>query len=145
MEMNLAGNENSGKKRTPLPKGADAEKELARIKRNARRKARREAKAREAAGLPPEAGDELDTDTPLPVDGPVRPPTPEEFKAQLMETFNQLGGQAGLYAWGRRYPKEFYALWMKYCAPKEADEPEEDSLEAMILRLERSNDGETVQ
>jgi hypothetical protein len=55
-----------------------------------------------------------------------------------MNAFNELGGTVGLVAWGRRYPKEFYALWGKYCLPKETDSSSSDDgvdLEALLSQL----------
>jgi hypothetical protein len=71
------------------------------------------------------------------VEGKLAPPTPEELKADLMFAFNELGGRAGLVAWGRRYPKEFYQLWSKFCLPKDDNDNLPDSgLEAMLAQLE---------
>lgn len=137
----MAGNANSGRRRTPIPKGEEAEAELRRLRRQQKRRERAARKRAEAKGeiyvgeepLPGEDG------PPAPVDGPLTPPSVEELKADLMYAFNALGGKAGMVSWGRRYPKEFYQLWAKYCLPKEdsGEAPEGAGLEALLQQLDR--------
>lgn len=125
------------RKRTPLPKGEDAEAELRRLRRNQRRAERRARRAALEAGEEGSGGDPITVpQSAMPVD---RVPTQEELKRDLMGAFHALGGMAGLVAWGQRYPKEFYALWSKYCLPAQSDDPvDEDgtSLEAMLRKLD---------
>lgn len=132
------------KPREPLPKGEEAEKELERQRRNERRRLRKAKKAALEAGEDPEAvtlGDEQSgSDWPVaPTEGgPVGPvPDAEQLKAQFWGAFNELGGMAGLVQWGRRYPKEFYAVWSRVCLPKNLGDsaPPENSLEAMLAKL----------
>lgn len=138
----VAGNK-GGRKRTTLPTAEEALEELRRQRRQQRRKERAERKRLEAAGLMPaeepeadSGGDAITGVSSLPRD---RIPTVDELKRDLMGAFHHLGGMAGLVAWGRRYPKEFYALWSKYCLPAQSDAPSEDdstSLEAMLRKLD---------
>ena len=119
------------KLREPLPKGKDAEAELQRQRRNERRALRRAKKRAE------ENGEELpiEDSPPAPVqfDGV---PDAEQLKAQFWSAYAELGGHAGLVAWGRRYPKEFYAIWARLCLPKgDAGGPQPNSLEAMLAQL----------
>ena len=142
----MAGNANSGRKRTPIPTGKEAEEELRRLRRQERRRERAARKRAAARGEAVPEEDESTTDHPSPVlDGNLKPPSAEELKADLMYAFNQLGGRAGLVAWGRRYPKEFYALWMKHCLPKEDSDEEQTGLEGMLATLDkRRKQGESV-
>lgn len=139
----VAGNK-GGRKRQALPTAEEALEELRRQRRQARRRERAERKRLEAAGLAPaeeaeadSGGDAITGVSSLPRD---RVPTVDELKRDLMGAFHHLGGMAGLVAWGKRYPKEFYALWSKYCLPAASDGPsgEEDngSLEAMLRQLD---------
>lgn len=120
------------KPREPLPKGEDAEKELERQRRNQRRALRRAKRAAEEKG-------EVFVD-------PTAPPPPapafegipdgEQLKKQFWDAYSELGGHAGLVAWGRRYPKEFYAIWARLCLPKAGPgEAAPNSLESMLAQL----------
>lgn len=139
----MAGNANSGTRRYALPKGKEAEEELKRLKRNQRRKERREQRALEAMADMSEAtedaiaGDEQITRrSSIPKD---RAPTVDELKADLMGAYHELGGQASMVAWGRRYPKEFYALWARYCLPpaeESGGNEDQGGLEAMLAQLD---------
>lgn len=150
------GTANSGRRRTPIPKGAEAEEELRRIRRLERRRERAAKRKAEASGLrdvqmdvDEDADDEFVTKhSPKGADiDLLKPPTMEELQADLMYAFTAMGGRNGLVEWGRRYPKEFYALWMKHCAPESAGPGsgggESGSLEAMLAQLDASK--ETVQ
>lgn len=119
------------KLREPLPKGKAAEEELQRQRRNERRALRRAKKAAEARG------EEF-----TPEDAPPPPvmmegiPSGEELQQQFWNAYAELGGHAGLVQWGRRYPKEFYAIWARLCLPKGGPEtPQANSLEAMLAQL----------
>jgi hypothetical protein len=132
------------KPREPLPKGKEAEEELARQRRNERRRLRAEKKRVVAAGgdpdtvtLNPEAGTPWEAEPAL--DGAI--PDAEQLKTQFWGAFNELGGQAGLVAWGRRYPKEFYAIWARMCLPKNmGDAPPENSLEDLLSKIGDDDD-----
>lgn len=119
------------KPREPLPKGKAAEEELARQRRNERRKLRREKRAAEARGeefVPEDA-----PPPPVQMDGV---PDAEGLRAQFWAAYAELGGHAGLVAWGRRYPKEFYAIWARLCLPKAGpDAPAANSLESLLAQL----------
>lgn len=139
----VAGNK-GGRKRAALPTAEEALEELRRQRRNQRRKERHERKRLEAMGLAapeePEAdsgGETITGVSSLPRD---RIPTVDELKRDLMGAFHHLGGMAGLVAWGKRYPKEFYALWSKYCLPAAQSDTTTDeeggSLEAMLKKLD---------
>lgn len=121
--------------RTPIPKGADAEAELRKLRRKQMRAERRARKAAEARGEASPDDPIISTQSAMPKD---RVPTQEELKRDLMGAFHELGGMAGLVAWGQRYPKEFYALWSKYCLPTQSEEAVDDgtSLEAMLKKLD---------
>lgn len=124
------------KLREPLPKGAEAEKELQRQRRNERRALRRAKKRAE------ENGEEFTTDDspppPMPMEGI---PGAEALRAQFWAAYAELGGHAGLVQWGRRYPKEFYAIWARLCLPKGGpDGPQPNSLEAMLAQLGDDDD-----
>ena len=56
---------------------------------------------------------------------------------QFAEAFADLGGVAGLVQWGKRYPKEFYAIWARVCIPRNMvnDSPAENSLEALLAQM----------
>ena len=145
----VAGNR-GGRKREALPTAEEALEELRRQRRQQRRRERAERKRLAAAGLmpdPPEddsGGDAITgVKSAMPKD---RIPTVDELKRDLMGAFHHLGGMAGLVAWGKRYPKEFYALWSKYCLPTQSDAPSEDdgsSLEAMLRRLDEREINQT--
>lgn len=137
----MAGNANSGRKREIIPKGKEAEEELRRLKRQQRRRERAARKKAAAAGIKPEAEDEEDEFVPMEnADG--SPLTVEQLRNQLMSTYQALGGQANMVAWARRYPKEFYNLWAKYCLPKEEeDKGEQGSLEALLAQLDKRERG----
>lgn len=130
-----------GRKRVVIPKGKDAEEELRAIRRNERRAERRRRKKAAEAGEDP---DELDSEDspPPPTGGPGVIKTAAELKADFATAFEELGGTAGLVAWGRRYPKEFYAIWARLMIPKDAEAVAPNSLEAMLAQLDN---GETVQ
>lgn len=138
----MVGTVNSGKRRNLIPKGEEAEAELRRIKRQERRRARAAKKRAEANGEV--YVDELDTEPPPPVEF-TGLPSVEETRAMFAEAFSYLGGISGLVAWGRRYPKEFYAIWARLCIPKNADNdaPEAGSLESMLAQLDTQK--ESVQ
>jgi hypothetical protein len=145
----VAGNANSGQKRVQLPKGEDAEKELQRLRRAQRRKERREAKRLKDAAEVYGAGDDGSRDdsitgvkSAMPLD---RMPTAEELKRDLMAAFHSMGGLSGLVAWGQRYPKEFYALWGKYCLPEQKDSEitDDNSFEALLMKLEEEESNAT--
>lgn len=128
------------KPREPLPKGEEAEKELERQRRNQRRALRRAKKSAEARGEDPNAVSVSQLEGGLPWDVPPvgdgGVPSAEQLKAQLWGAFHELGGQAGLVLWGRRYPKEFYAIWARLCLPKPGSEaPAENTLEAMLAKI----------
>lgn len=130
------------KKHQRLPKGEEAEAELARIRRNERRAIRRAKKKAAEEGIPWD-----ESMAPKPVtetdDSEVPPsvafegiPTGEEMRSQLWSAFGALGGVAGLVAWGRRYPKEFYAVWARVCIPKGGPtEAAPNSLESLLAQL----------
>lgn len=119
------------KPREPLPKGKDAEAELQRQRRNERRALRRAKKRAE------ENGEEFTSpDQPPPPVAFDGVPDAEQLKAQFWSAYAELGGHAGLVAWGRRYPKEFYAIWARLCLPKgDSGAPPANSLEAMLAQL----------
>lgn len=148
-----------------VPKGAAAEKELARIRRNEQRAKRRRRKkiealadeanitfdqaearllAEERATPKPQqptteaANPEFITQDPENIDpDSIVMPTMETIKRDLMIAFHALGGVQGLTRWGQRNPKDFYALWGKYCLPDEDDDGVNgDSLEAIIAQLD---------
>jgi len=112
--------------RKPLPKGKDAEEELKRQRRNERRALRRAKKAAAERGEVYEepsaasGGGAAATGGPWDVDPAMfnGVPNPEELKQMFAQAFADLGGTAGLVAWGKRYPKEFYAIWARICIPR---------------------------
>ena len=148
---------------------AEAAEELKKIKRAEARKRRHDRKKAEELGMSyeefiakggggrrwnskyspaviarqNEASPVPDTDELDPED--LTPPTVEEMKENLQYAFAALGGKKGLVEWGRRYPKEFYAMWMKYNAPKddEGASGDGDSLEDRLKQLDMR--GSTVQ
>lgn len=151
--------------RTTIPKGAAAEAELRRRHRSEQRAARRRrrkieeiadrdgitferAEARlvaeerstaQPATRAPAAIDDRITQDPSTL-GPeaAEPYTVEQLKKDLMVAFHSLGGVQGLVAWGKRSPKDFYALWGRYCLPTEDDNVGEDgvSLEAVLAQID---------
>lgn len=131
--------------RTPLPKGKDAEEELKRIRRNERRAERR---ARKAAAERGEPYDEQSA-KPAPADSKwdVEPamfdgiPDAAKLKGMFAEAFADLGGVAGLVTWGRRYPKEFYAIWARVCLPRtlsDGDSGAGAGIEDVIAQLDKA-------
>lgn len=145
----MAGNANSGRKRVLIPKGKEAEEELRRLRRQERRRERRARKKAEELGIEYVPGDESTTEesAPLPAEEFKGLPSLEETKAMFGQAFSELGGVAGLVAWGRRYPKEFYAIWARICLPKDGgssgDNGDSGGLEAMLATLDKRNQ-ETV-
>lgn len=135
----MAGNANSGPRRVNIPTGKAAEEELRRLRRQERRKLRADKKKALAAGLD---SDELVADAPAPTKFDGKLPSGEELKAMFGQAFMDLGGPAGLVAWGSRYPKEFYAIWARMCLPKESEAPASNSLESMLKELDS---GATLQ
>jgi len=128
--------------KTKIPTGEAAEEELRRIRRQARRRVRaaknrgEEPTKRDVEDILGESLGSLDNPAdPLdPVEMGV--PTPEQLRSQFWGAFGALGGQAGLVAWGRRYPKEFYTVWARVCIPKTlGGGPPANSLEEMLASL----------
>lgn len=124
------------KPREPLPKGKDAEAELQRQRRNERRALRRAKRRAEENGE--EFTIEDSPPPPVQMDGV---PDAEALRAQFWAAYAELGGHAGLVQWGRRYPKEFYAIWARLCLPKGGPETAQpNSLEAMLSQLGDDDD-----
>lgn len=129
--------------RKPLPKGKEAEEELARQRRNERRRLRKAKKAAEERGEVFDPGSVVEANSPSSRewDAPSAEFTgvhsPEQLKAMFSEAFAHLGGVAGLVSWGKRYPKEFYAIWARMCLPRaSADTPAQGSIEDVISQLD---------
>lgn len=135
----------TGRKRFKLPSKEEAQAELARLRRQERRAERKRKKTLEAQGIPCD-----DQGEPLP---PVTAPaarmgklkSAEELKQDFQDAFDELGGVAGLIEWGRRYPKEFYAIWTRLNVPRAEAAPSNSagSLEDMLARLD--GNGESMQ
>lgn len=125
------------KPREPLPKGEEAEKELERQRRNARRALRKAKKKAAEEGVPFVDPEQPGNDSALPPADFEGIPSADQLKEQFWGAFYDLGGQAGLVAWGRRYPKEFYAIWARMCLPKaSSDVPQANSLEALLAQID---------
>lgn len=128
--------------RTQIPKGEAAVEELRKLQRQKKRAERRAArKAAEDAerGLAHDEQSASGKIGPAPLLGRLK--TPEELKQDFQDAFDQLGGVAGLVAWGQRYPKEFYAIWARMNIPKSlGGEAPSGGIEDIIAQL----DGATV-
>lgn len=127
--------------RTQIPKGEAAVEELRKLQRQKKRAERRaKKKAAEEAEQGLARDEQSATVGPAPLLGRLK--TPEELKQDFQDAFDQLGGVAGLVAWGQRYPKEFYAIWARMNIPKSlGGEAPSGGIEDIIAQL----DGATVQ
>lgn len=129
--------------RTLLPKGEAAVEELRRLqrlKKRAERRAKKKAAEEAERGLAHDEQSASGDIGPAPLLGRLK--TPEELKQDFQDAFDQLGGVAGLVAWGQRYPKEFYAIWARMNIPKSlgGDGGGSGGIEDIIAQL----DGATV-
>lgn len=132
------------KPREAIPTGKAAEEELRKLKRNQRRAERRAERAAANGEGKTDNGTVSGIDPILPPMGNGKVKSVDELRAEFSAAFDELGGVAGLVAWGRRYPKEFYAIWSRVCIPRAVGDlgnPNAGGLEDMLSQL----DAETIQ
>lgn len=66
--------------------------------------------------------------------GSKSPVTITKARDAMVKAFELLGGVEGLVAFGRKFPKEFYALWGK-TLPRQSEVDVGENLEALLAEL----------